>query len=102
LPAIILPSVLRRDLDPGRMTFMNIQVQTIAQSPFKLRYGNFIGGEWRDPVNGRYFDNITPVTGGKLCEVARSDEHDINLALDAAHAARTSGAGPRPPSVRTS
>ena len=67
---------------------MNIQVQTIAQSPFKLRYGNFIGGEWRDPVNGRYFDNITPVTGGKLCEVARSDEHDINLALDAAHAAK--------------
>ncbi len=67
---------------------MNIQVQTIAQSPFKLRYGNFIGGEWRDPVNGRYFDNITPVTGGKLCEVARSDEHDVNLALDAAHAAK--------------
>lgn len=67
---------------------MNIQVQTIAESPFKLRYGNFIGGEWRDPVNGRYFDNITPVTGGKLCEVARSDEHDVNLALDAAHAAK--------------
>ncbi len=67
---------------------MNIQVQTIAGSPFKLRYGNFIGGEWREPVNGRYFDNTTPVTGGKLCEVARSDEHDINLALDAAHAAK--------------
>ncbi len=72
---------------------MNIQVQTIAQSPFKLRYGNFIGGEWRDPVNGRYFDNITPVTGGKLCEVARSDEADINLALDAAHAAKDKWGG---------
>ena len=67
---------------------MNIQVQTVAGTPFKLKYGNFIGGQWRDPVNGRYFDNITPVTGGKLCEVARSDEHDINLALDAAHAAK--------------
>ncbi|MGX5665008.1 aldehyde dehydrogenase [Rhizobium daejeonense] len=67
---------------------MNIQVQTIAETPFKLKYGNFIGGEWREPVNGRYFDNTTPVTGGKLCEVARSDEHDINLALDAAHAAK--------------
>ncbi|GEO83924.1 MULTISPECIES: aldehyde dehydrogenase [Alphaproteobacteria] len=67
---------------------MNIQVQTTSQTPFKLRYGNFIGGEWREPVNGRYFDNTTPVTGGKLCEVARSDEHDINLALDAAHAAK--------------
>ncbi|MBR0554925.1 aldehyde dehydrogenase family protein [Ciceribacter sp. L1K23] len=67
---------------------MNIQVQPVANTPFKLRYGNFIGGEWRDPINGRYFDNTTPVTGGKLCEVARSDEADINLALDAAHAAK--------------
>jgi aldehyde dehydrogenase len=67
---------------------MNIQVQAIAASPFKLKYGNFIGGEWREPVNGRYFENTTPVTGGKLCDVARSDEHDINLALDAAHAAK--------------
>ncbi|NML72996.1 aldehyde dehydrogenase family protein [Rhizobium sp. S-51] len=67
---------------------MNIQVQAIASSPFRLKYGNFIGGEWRDPVNGRYFENTTPVTGGKLCDVARSDEHDINLALDAAHAAK--------------
>jgi len=67
---------------------MNIQVQTIAASPFKLKYGNFIGGEFRDPVNGRYFENTTPVTGGKLCDIARSDEADVNLALDAAHAAK--------------
>ncbi len=67
---------------------MNIQVQTIAASPFKLKYGNFIGGEFREPVNGRYFENTTPVTGGKLCDIARSDEADVNLALDAAHAAK--------------
>jgi aldehyde dehydrogenase len=67
---------------------MNIQVQTIAASPFKLKYGNFIGGEFREPVNGRYFSNTTPVTGGKLCDIARSDEADVNLALDAAHAAK--------------
>ncbi|MBW8283403.1 MAG: aldehyde dehydrogenase family protein [Rhizobium sp.] len=67
---------------------MNIKVQAVAGTPFKLKYGNFIGGEWRDPVNGRYFENTTPVTGAKLCDVARSDEQDINLALDAAHAAK--------------
>ena len=67
---------------------MNIQVQTIAASPFKLKYGNFIGGEFREPVNGRYFENTTPVTGGKLCDIARSDGADVNLALDAAHAAK--------------
>ncbi|MCV3738759.1 aldehyde dehydrogenase family protein [Rhizobium sp. TRM96647] len=62
--------------------------QKIVETPFKLTYGNYIGGEWREPVGGKYFDNITPVTGGKLCEVARSDERDIEAALDAAHAAK--------------
>jgi aldehyde dehydrogenase len=62
--------------------------QKIIETPFKLRYGNFIGGEWREPVAGRYFENTTPVNGGVLCEVARSDEKDVELALDAAHAAK--------------
>jgi aldehyde dehydrogenase len=55
---------------------------------FKDRYDNFIGGKWVAPTNGRYFENITPVTGHPFCEVARSDSADIELALDAAHAAR--------------
>ena len=62
--------------------------QKIVETPFKLTYGNYIGGEWRQPIGGKYFDNLTPVTGGKLCEVARSDERDIEAALDAAHAAK--------------
>lgn len=57
-------------------------------SPFKLRYDNFIGGKFVAPVAGRYMDNVTPITGAKVCEVARSDQADIELALDAAHAAK--------------
>jgi aldehyde dehydrogenase len=54
---------------------------------FAARYENFIGGDWVAPVGGRYFENRTPVTGEVFCEVARSTEADIELALDAAHAA---------------
>ncbi|MCW8307929.1 aldehyde dehydrogenase family protein [Acidiphilium sp. PA] len=54
---------------------------------FKPRYENFIGGKFTPPLGGRYFDNVTPVTGQVFTEVARSDEADINAALDAAHAA---------------
>src|ERR1700733_10975723 len=54
---------------------------------FQPRYGNYIGGEWVAPVQGRYFENPTPVTGEVFCEVARSDEADVERALDAAHAA---------------
>ncbi len=57
-------------------------------SPFKARYDNFIGGGFVAPVNGRYFDNVTPITGAVVTEVARSDGADVELALDAAHAAK--------------
>ena len=55
---------------------------------FKERYENFIGGKWIPPVNGEYFDNVTPVTGKVYTQVARSTEADIELAIDAAHAAK--------------
>ena len=69
---------------------MNEMTQTTGQfaSPFKSRYDNFIGGKFVAPVNGKYFDNITPITGAKVCEVAQSDAADVELALDAAHAAK--------------
>ena len=54
---------------------------------FQPSYDNYIGGGWVAPVQGRYFENSTPVTGEVFCEVARSDEADIERALDAAHAA---------------
>ena len=55
---------------------------------FDARYDNFIGGKWVPPVKGQYFANITPVTGKSFCEVARSTAEDVELALDAAHAAK--------------
>ncbi|MGO8771054.1 MAG: aldehyde dehydrogenase family protein [Mycobacterium sp.] len=54
---------------------------------YESRYENFIGGQWIAPVGGRYFENSSPVTGQTFCEVARSDEADVDKALDAAHAA---------------
>ncbi|WP_039797667.1 acetaldehyde dehydrogenase ExaC [Nocardia araoensis] len=54
---------------------------------FAARYDNFIGGEWTAPVEGRYFENPSPVDGQTFCEVARSSAADIDLALDAAHRA---------------
>ena len=55
--------------------------------PYKKRYDNYIGGKWIPPVAGNYFENLSPITAQVFCEVARSDADDVNLALDAAHAA---------------
>jgi aldehyde dehydrogenase len=54
----------------------------------RTKYDNFIGGEWVAPVAGQYFENISPITGAKICDVARSQAADVELALDAAHAAQ--------------
>ena len=43
----------------------------------------FIGGQWVAPVNGQYFDNISPVNGKPFCQIPRSDRDDIELALTA-------------------
>jgi aldehyde dehydrogenase len=55
----------------------------------KQRYDNYIGGKWTAPASGEYFDNITPVTGQVICQIARSNATDVERALDAAHAAET-------------
>jgi len=53
----------------------------------KAQYGNYIGGKWVAPVKGQYFDNISPVNGKAFTSIPRSTAEDIELALDAAHAA---------------
>ncbi|MDM7849863.1 aldehyde dehydrogenase [Pseudochrobactrum kiredjianiae] len=65
-----------------------VEVSRTVHPKFAKRYGNFIGGKWVEPKSGRYFENISPVNGQVLCEVARSDAADVELALDAAHAAK--------------
>ncbi|MBB5986764.1 aldehyde dehydrogenase [Sphingobium lignivorans] len=61
---------------------------TRLKSPFAARYDNFIGGQWVAPKAGRYFENVSPVTGNPVGEIARSQAEDIAAALDAAHAAK--------------
>ena len=54
----------------------------------KARYENFVGGHWVPPVQGRYMEDLSPANARTFTEVPRSTKEDIELALDAAHAAR--------------
>ena len=51
-------------------------------------YDNWIGGKWVPAVRGMTFENVSPINGRVICTVARSTAEDVELALDAAHAAR--------------
>jgi aldehyde dehydrogenase len=51
---------------------------------FKAQYENFIGGEWVAPVDGEYFDDTSPIDGGLIARVPKSNSKDIDLAVEAA------------------
>jgi len=51
---------------------------------FKAQYENFIGGEWVAPVDGKYFEAISPIDNTVMCMVARSNKKDVKAATDAA------------------
>ena len=69
---------------------MQTNPATSMTAPFAERYDNFIGGKWVAPKDGRYFDNISSVTGKAVGKIARSQAVDVEAALDAAHAAKES------------
>jgi len=58
-----------------------------AKIQYKAKYDNFIGGKWVAPLGGEYFEVLTPINGKAYTQAARSGAADVELALDAAHAA---------------
>ncbi len=65
----------------------------------RAKYGNWIDGNYVEPVDGQYFDCISPITGQVYAQAARSNEKDVSLALDSAHKAQSTW-GVMPPAQR--
>jgi aldehyde dehydrogenase len=84
-----LKSVGQQAAEPMSLSnSLGAHLKTLPRSiPLRARYENFIGGKWVAPVKGGYFENISPTTGAVICRIARSQAEDVDLALDAAHAA---------------
>ena len=62
----------------------------IAKPQFKDQYENYIGGKWISPVNGQYFENVSPVDGASFTKIPRSSEADVESAINAAWTAAES------------
>lgn len=69
------------------MTDYTAPGQPGSKITFKTKYDHWINGGYVKPESGKYFENVTPVTGKVFCEIARGNAKDIDKALDAAHAA---------------
>jgi aldehyde dehydrogenase len=75
-------TIIQRDLFGDALAYIS------ERNQLKARYDNFIGGKFVPPIEGRYFTDTSPINGKPLAEFARSTPDDIELALDAAHAAK--------------
>ena len=62
-------------------------MSAIQRPTFKERYDNYIGGKFVAPVQGKYFDNISPLDGKVFTQAAHSTKEDLELAVDAAEKA---------------
>ena len=84
----------KRKTNGGKMSAEAMKVSSVLDTshlkvkfPFKAKYGNYINGKFVEPKSGKYFDNTSPISNEKICSIARSNEKDVDAALDAAHAA---------------
>lgn len=59
----------------------------LPRPDFKPQYDHFINGEFVAPIDGAYFDNISPIDGQVFTRAARGNAKDIEAAIDAASAA---------------
>ena len=87
------PKNLKPKTNGGKMS-AELKVSSVLDTshlkvkfPFKAKYGNYINGKFVEPKSGKYFDNVSPISNEKICSVARSNDKDVEAALDAAHAA---------------
>jgi aldehyde dehydrogenase (NAD+) len=53
----------------------------------KRKFGHFIGGAWKAPADGVYFESIDPSNGEKIADIAQGGAADVNAAVKAARAA---------------
>ncbi|MGA8151091.1 MAG: aldehyde dehydrogenase family protein [Terriglobales bacterium] len=51
------------------------------------RFGHFIDGAWRQPIEGGFFDSVDPATGERIAAIAQGSAADIGVAVQAARIA---------------
>jgi aldehyde dehydrogenase (NAD+)/aldehyde dehydrogenase len=64
---------------------LGVRGLAMVQKPaLPASYGNFINGKFEEPIDGQYFDNISPIDGKVFIKAARSNQKDVAMAVDAA------------------
>src|SRR4051794_25779017 len=73
-------------LDFGRAWEYAPALEGTEHVTIKPRYELFIGGKWRAPQSGKYFQTVSPSTEAVLSEIAEANAKDVDDAVKAARA----------------
>ena len=92
----MLPLAVARSLRRSRAApLVAARARTLASVADNLdlnlpaKFGHFINGEFVEPADGQYFDNLSPIDGQNFIQAARGTKADVDKAVDAANAAFT-------------
>ena len=61
--------------------------ESVAHIKLNKKYEHYIGGEWRTPAEGKYFNTVNPASGKRLARIASGSSADIDDAVTAARKA---------------
>ena len=73
------------DYGPAPEAFAAVEAWLIERD---RRFGHFIGGTWRDPAEGNWFDSVNPANKSVLAKIAQGGKADVGAAVAAARAAQ--------------
>lgn len=58
--------------------------ESASHIKLKSQYGLFIGGKWKKPASGKYFDTVNPSSEKKIASIAQAGSKDVDAAFKAA------------------
>ena len=61
--------------------------ESVAHIKLNKKYEHYIGGEWKSPAEGKYFNTVNPASGKRLARIASGSSRDIDDAVAAARKA---------------
>src|SRR5438477_3185365 len=70
--------------------------ESVGHVRLKDRYGLFVDGDFRDPLDGPYVPTINPATEEPLAEIAYAGPEDVVAAIESARAAAPKWAALQP------
>lgn len=78
---------LRRGFGPHELRIRCCRLLSTSSLGLPDKFGHFINGKFVEPLEGQYFDNLSPINGKTFIKAAQGSKADVDAAVKAANEA---------------